>query len=185
MLIRKPSYFDTFHCIASACPDSCCKEWDVLVDPDKAAFYRSLPGPLGDRLRQVLKEEDGDTYMMIENRRCPMWRNDGLCRIQAELGEEAPVLFPETDIEYLNQFYPGIADIELKQFSAGMAPVTNAPFEIFLVEVADGADVGCGSVINPGTVIGRNTSVYPLTALRGVYPANCIVKDTNTVVERQ
>ena len=89
MLIRKPSYFDTFRCIASACPDSCCKEWDVLVDPDKAAFYRSLPGPLGDRLRQVLKEEDGDTYMTIENHRCPMWRDDGLCRIQAELGEDA------------------------------------------------------------------------------------------------
>jgi len=50
--------------------------------------------------------------------------------------------------------------------------------------LADGADVGCGSVINPGTVIGKNTSVYPLTALRGVYPANCIVKATNTVVER-
>lgn len=51
--------------------------------------------------------------------------------------------------------------------------------------LADGADVGCGSVINPGTVIGKNTSVYPLTALRGVYPANCIVKDTKTVVERR
>ena len=50
--------------------------------------------------------------------------------------------------------------------------------------LADGADVGCGSVINPGTVIGKNTSVYPLTALRGVYPANCIVKATNVVVKR-
>ena len=50
--------------------------------------------------------------------------------------------------------------------------------------LADGADVGCGSVINPGTVIGKNTSVYPLTSLRGVYPANCIVKDTKTVVKR-
>ena len=50
--------------------------------------------------------------------------------------------------------------------------------------LADGADVGCGSVINPGTVIGKNTSVYPLTSLRGVYPANCIVKDAKTVVER-
>ena len=66
--------------------------------------------------------------------------NQGM-EVLAELGEEAPILFPETDIEYLNQFYPGIADIKLKQFSAGMAPVTNAPFEIFLVEVADGADV--------------------------------------------
>ena len=50
--------------------------------------------------------------------------------------------------------------------------------------LADGADVGCGSVINPGTVIGKNTSVYPLTALRGVYPADCIVKATKTVVKR-
>lgn len=50
--------------------------------------------------------------------------------------------------------------------------------------LADGADIGCGSVINPGTVIGKNTSVYPLTSLRGVYPADCIVKGQNTVVER-
>ncbi len=89
MKIIKPSYFDTFRCIAGQCPDSCCKEWDVLVDEDKAAFYRALPGQLGDRLRQVLKDEDGEVYMIIENRRCPMWRDDGLCRIQAELGEQA------------------------------------------------------------------------------------------------
>ncbi|MBQ4091354.1 MAG: UDP-N-acetylglucosamine pyrophosphorylase [Clostridia bacterium] len=50
--------------------------------------------------------------------------------------------------------------------------------------LGDGADVGCGSVINPGTVIGKNTSVYPLTSLRGVYPADCIVKTTDTVVKR-
>lgn len=89
MKLIKPTYFDTFRCIAGDCPDSCCKEWDVLVDEDKAALYRALPGALGDRLRQVLKDEDGETYMTIENRRCPMWRSDGLCRIQAELGEEA------------------------------------------------------------------------------------------------
>ena len=50
--------------------------------------------------------------------------------------------------------------------------------------LADGADVGCNSVINPGTVIGKNTSVYPLTSLRGVYPANCIVKSTKEIVKR-
>ena len=90
MLISKPSYFDSFRCIASLCPDSCCKEWDVQVDAAAAAAYRSLPGPLGDRLREVLYEEEGETYMAIqEDRRCPMWRDDGLCRIQAELGEPA------------------------------------------------------------------------------------------------
>lgn len=50
--------------------------------------------------------------------------------------------------------------------------------------LADGADVGCGSVINPGTVIGKNTSVYPLTSLRGVYPADSIVKGTKNIVKR-
>ncbi len=51
--------------------------------------------------------------------------------------------------------------------------------------LADGADVGCNSVINPGTVVGKNTTVYPLTSLRGVYPADCIVKGTNEIVKRK
>lgn len=89
MKLIKPAYFDNFRCIAAQCLDSCCQEWDVLVDEDKAALYRSLPGPLGDRLREVLTEDDGDTVMTIIDRRCPMWRPDGLCRIQAELGEGA------------------------------------------------------------------------------------------------
>jgi NDP-sugar pyrophosphorylase family protein len=50
--------------------------------------------------------------------------------------------------------------------------------------LADGADIGCGCVINPGTVIGKNTSVYPLTALRGVFPADSIVKSVTNVVKR-
>lgn len=50
--------------------------------------------------------------------------------------------------------------------------------------LADGADVGCGCVINPGTIIGKNTSVYPLTSLRGVVPAGCIVKSANNIVKR-
>ena len=51
--------------------------------------------------------------------------------------------------------------------------------------LGDEADIGCGCVVNPGTVIGKNTSVYPLTALRGVYPADCIVKTADTVVKRK
>lgn len=50
--------------------------------------------------------------------------------------------------------------------------------------LADGADVGCGSVVNPGTVICKNTSVYPLTSVRGVIPADCIVKSTDDIVKR-
>lgn len=89
MLIYKPDYFDRFRCIAGACPDSCCKEWSVQVDAASAEYYRSLPGALGNQLREVLSDEDGETVMTIIDGRCPMWRTDGLCRIQAELGEQA------------------------------------------------------------------------------------------------
>lgn len=51
--------------------------------------------------------------------------------------------------------------------------------------LADNADIGCGCVLNPGTVVGKNTSVYPLTSLRGVFPGNCIVKNAETVVARK
>ena len=51
--------------------------------------------------------------------------------------------------------------------------------------LGDFAEIGCNCVLNPGTVIGRNTSVYPLTSLRGVYPADSIVKATDKVVKRK
>ena len=46
--------------------------------------------------------------------------------------------------------------------------------------VGDHVEVGCGSVLNPGTVIGRNTRVYPLTSVRGFVPENGILKDAQT-----
>lgn len=48
--------------------------------------------------------------------------------------------------------------------------------------LGDGADIGSGCVLNPGTVIGRNTSVYPLTAVRGVVGDNRIVKSMDNIV---
>lgn len=51
--------------------------------------------------------------------------------------------------------------------------------------LGDGVEIGCGSVLCPGTIIGKNTTVYPLTLARGNYPDDCIVKDTRTVVPRQ
>ncbi|MBQ7363797.1 MAG: UDP-N-acetylglucosamine pyrophosphorylase [Clostridia bacterium] len=50
--------------------------------------------------------------------------------------------------------------------------------------LADGANVGCGCVLNPGTVIGRNSDVYPLTSLRGVVPADSIVKSSGNIVKK-
>ncbi len=49
--------------------------------------------------------------------------------------------------------------------------------------LGDYADVGCNSVLNPGTIIGKNTRIYPLTSVRGVIDENSIVKSMNNVVK--
>lgn len=49
--------------------------------------------------------------------------------------------------------------------------------------LGDHADIGCGSVLNPGTVVGCGTRVYPLTAVRGVIPAGKIVKSMEEIVD--
>ena len=51
--------------------------------------------------------------------------------------------------------------------------------------LADNADVGCGCVINPGTIVGRRTRVYALTSLRGVIPENSIVKSMDNIVKNR
>jgi len=45
-------------------------------------------------------------------------------------------------------------------------------------------EIGCGSVLNPGTVVGRNSNIYPLSSVRGCVPAGSIYKNRNEIVER-
>ncbi len=51
--------------------------------------------------------------------------------------------------------------------------------------LGDHVEVGCNSVLNPGTVIGRGSNIYPLSSVRGVIPANSIYKNRSEVAEKQ
>lgn len=51
--------------------------------------------------------------------------------------------------------------------------------------LGDHVEVGCNSVLNPGTVIGRNTNVYPLSSVRGAVPADAIFKKQDDIVEKK
>lgn len=51
--------------------------------------------------------------------------------------------------------------------------------------LGDRVEVGCGSVLNPGTVIGRDSNVYPLSSVRGFVPAGSIYKNQGEVVKKQ
>ena len=50
--------------------------------------------------------------------------------------------------------------------------------------VGDNVEVGCGSILNPGSVIGNNTNIYPLSSVRGFVPANSIYKKQGEVAEK-
>lgn len=50
--------------------------------------------------------------------------------------------------------------------------------------IGDNVEVGCSSVLNPGSVIGRNTNIYPLSSVRGVVPANSIYKNQNEIINK-
>ena len=50
--------------------------------------------------------------------------------------------------------------------------------------LGDGVEVGCGSVLNPGTVVGSHTNIYPLSSVRGVVPSHSIYKNQNEVVDK-
>ena len=51
--------------------------------------------------------------------------------------------------------------------------------------LGDGVEVGCNSVLNPGTVIGPGTAVYPLSSVRGYVPGGCIYKNAETITVKQ
>ncbi len=50
--------------------------------------------------------------------------------------------------------------------------------------LGDHVEIGCNSVLNPGTVIGRNTNIYPTSSVRGVIPENSIYKKCGDIVKK-
>lgn len=85
-----PSYYEAFRCLADACTHSCCVGWEIDVDGDTLAYYRSLPEPQrGEILGGITESEDGAHFALCANGKCPNLDECGLCRIISALGEGA------------------------------------------------------------------------------------------------
>ena len=50
--------------------------------------------------------------------------------------------------------------------------------------LGDNVEIGCGSILNPGSIIGRNSNIYPLSSVRRVIPPNSIYKNQNEIIEK-
>jgi len=88
MKLIAPDYYQDFKCIAGACRHSCCIGWEIDVDPDTLAYYHTVEGPLGERLRKGI-DAGGETahFVLGDHERCPFLNADGLCDLIIGLGE--------------------------------------------------------------------------------------------------
>ena len=97
MLLRYPSYYKRFSCIAERCEDTCCAGWEIDIDDDSYEYYMGIEGEFGERLRRNIQEypSDGEDvyeahgFVLKEDKRCPFLDNKGLCELYRELGEDA------------------------------------------------------------------------------------------------
>ncbi len=83
-----PDDYEEFHCTASACEDTCCAQWQIVVDPASLKRYRKVRGPFRKRLRQSIDWRKG-LIRQTQDRRCAFLNEENLCDLQLALGEEA------------------------------------------------------------------------------------------------
>ena len=88
MKYHKPSFFDQFKCIGSACTDTCCAGWEIEVDETTAQGYLAEKGAFGDRLRREIGSEPGEYFFKLKNNRCQFLNKENLCDIFINLGED-------------------------------------------------------------------------------------------------
>ena len=76
-------YTDDFACLAGSCPDTCCKDWEIILDGDSIRRYLAMPGALGEQVRAaMMKNAEGETMWHLTDGHCALLRTDGLCPIQ-------------------------------------------------------------------------------------------------------
>ena len=76
------------------------------------------------------------------------------------------------------------SDHSLVTVNVGSEKITTG-LKKFGAILGDHVEIGCNSVLNPGTVIGKNSNVYPLSCVRGFVPADSIYKTGGIIVEKQ
>ena len=156
----------------------------------KVAATASLNGPL-------IIDEDAEV------RHCAFIRGNAIIGKGAVVGNSTElknvVLFNKVQVPHYN--YVGDSILAYKSHMGAGSITSNVKSDKKLVVVkgeekyetglkkfgamlGDNVEVGCGSILNPGSVIGRNVNIYPLSSVRGVIPSGTIYKKAGEVVEK-
>ena len=139
-----------------------------------------------------------------EVRQCAFIRGSAIVGEGAVVGNSTElknvILFNKVQVPHYN--YVGDSVLGYKSHMGAGSICSNVKSDKKLVVVKDGdekietglkkfgamlgdhVEVGCGSVLNPGTVIGRNTNIYPLSPVRGCIPADSIYKNAAEIIKK-
>ena len=99
------------------------------------------------------------------------------------------ILFNKVQVPHYN--YVGDSVLGYKSHMGAGSITSNVEEKIetgmkkFGAMLGDEVEVGCGSVLNPGTVVGNHSNIYPLSSVRGFVPANSIYKKQGEVVTKE
>ena len=140
-----------------------------------------------------------------EVRQCAFIRSSALVGENCVVGNSVElknvILFDNVQVPHFN--YVGDSILGYKSHLGGGAVTSNVKSDKTLVTVKNGnekietglkkfgamvgdfVEVGCNAVLNPGTVVGRNSNVYPTSCVRGVVPEKAIWKNDGTVVKKK
>lgn len=90
MILKTPSFYKDFKCIAGKCPDSCCQGWEVDADCESLEYYKTLTGDIKERIDSVLdNDEFGNTiFKLADKKRCPFLNSENLCDMHIAIGGE-------------------------------------------------------------------------------------------------
>lgn len=90
MILKTPSFYKDFKCIAGDCPDSCCQGWEVDADRESLEYYETLTGDIKNKIDNVLdRDEFGNTiFRLADKKRCPFLNNENLCDMHIAIGGE-------------------------------------------------------------------------------------------------
>ena len=78
-----------FVCLASNCPDTCCKGWQIYIDEKTGKDYLCDSGEIGKIARESMRGKPYSYHLALSNKRCPYLTRDNLCKVIQEKGENA------------------------------------------------------------------------------------------------
>lgn len=113
--IRRPAYYKAFRCIGSDCTENCCIGWEIDVDEDSLAYYETVPGDFGERLRASIAPADEQTgepahFRLDAEERCPLLNDCNLCEVLLHLGEDKMAQICTDHPRYYEWFSDGRED---------------------------------------------------------------------------